>query len=55
MRTRPKFDEWAAEFDVEYETGLLNASEVKEILGTAGDQVGIGDWRPKFGLFRVVS
>jgi hypothetical protein len=53
MRTRPKFDKWGAEFDVEYETGLLNANEVKEILETAGDQVGIGDWRPKFGLFRL--
>ena len=55
MRTRPKFEHWAAEFNVEYETELLNESDVREILVVAGAQVGIGDWRPKYGLFPVVG
>ena len=53
MRTRPMFRAWAAELAVEFLPGLLNASEVRGFLVAAGEQIGIGDWRPRFGRFWV--
>lgn len=53
MRTRPMFATWAAEVAVEFLPGLLNAADVRGFLVAAGEQVGIGDWRPRFGRFWV--
>jgi hypothetical protein len=53
MRTRPRFAEWSAELAVEFLPTLLNAGEVRGFLVTAGEQVGVGDWRPRFGRFWV--
>jgi hypothetical protein len=53
MRTRPMFKEWAAELQVEFMPGLLNPQDVQHFLTIAGEQIGIGDWRPRFGRFRV--
>lgn len=55
MRTRARFERWAAVVDIEFLPSLLNPEQVVEILRIAGDQVGLGDWRPKFGRFRVES
>ena len=52
MRTRSRFDEWAAKIEVKYDPRVLNESDVVEIAKTAGD-VGLCDWRPKFGRFSV--
>jgi len=52
MRTRPKFDEWAVKIEIKYDPKVLNESDVIEIAKTAGD-VGLCDWRPKFGRFSV--
>ena len=51
MRTRPRFDDWAAEVEVRYQPDLLNAAEIDRFMATAGSIVGIGDWRPRFGRF----
>lgn len=51
MRTRPIFRDWAAEVSIDFRPVDLNRSEVEEIVRIAGDVVGIGDWRPKFGRF----
>lgn len=53
MRTRPRFDNWAAEITVSYHPSLLNASDINKFLIVAGEQIGIGDWRPRFGRFVV--
>jgi hypothetical protein len=53
MRTRPHFSEWASTFVIKYIPTLLNAAEVRSFLVAAGEQIGIGDWRPRFGRFRV--
>lgn len=53
MRTRFLCKEWSADLTVRYEDGLLNKSAVTEILTTLGDEIGIFDWRPKFGRFTV--
>jgi hypothetical protein len=53
MRTRPRFEAWAADITVTFNDELLNQAEVLDLLRLAGEQVGIGDWRPKFGRFVV--
>ena len=53
MRTRPRFEGWSADLEVKYLPSLLNPKEVKSFLVTAGEQIGIGDWRPRFGRFEV--
>jgi hypothetical protein len=53
MRTRPRFEEWATDITVIFNDELVNQSEVLELLRIAGEQVGLGDWRPKFGRFDV--
>jgi hypothetical protein len=53
MRTRPRFDGWAAVVVVKFLPELLNAAEVQSFLVSAGEQIGIGDWRPRFGRFTV--
>jgi hypothetical protein len=55
MRTRPRFPEWAATLEIKFLPSLLNASEVKSFLVTAGREIGIGDWRPRFGRFEVAK
>ena len=53
MRTRPRFPVWAADLVVDYLPGMLNASDVRSFVSVAGEQIGIGDWRPRFGRFNV--
>jgi len=55
LRTRPRFDAWSAIFEAEISTEVLSAQTFQELLRTAGRRLGIGDGRPRFGLFRVVS
>ena len=51
MRTRPKFDKWQARLEIDYMPHLLNRQDVDSFLSVAGEQIGIGDWRPRFGRF----
>ena len=53
MRTRPRFDDWSAHLKVGYMPSLLNADHVRGFAIVAGEQIGIGDWRPRFGRFTV--
>ena len=53
MRTRPIFREWALRFQVTFNDALLNAADIEEFLRLGGEQVGLGDWRPRFGRFEV--
>jgi hypothetical protein len=52
-RTRPIFREWAADILVEYNDNLLDEEQVKRWVEVAGEQVGLMDWRPRFGRFEV--
>lgn len=51
MRTRPIFRDWSAEIFVDFLPGQLNRGEVAEMVRVAGEVVGLGDWRPRFGRF----
>ena len=55
MRTRPIFNEWSVEFEAVYNENLIDRSDIVEALRVAGEQKGIGDYRPKFGKFTVNS
>lgn len=57
MRFRPAFKKgWEAEFKLlMLDEERLPKKALEEILSYAGKFVGIGDWRPHFGRFEVVS
>lgn len=53
MRTRPKFDKWSTSVSIRYDSSVLNEADVLDFAQIAGDQIGILDWRPKYGRFSV--
>lgn len=55
MRARPKFNEWALEFEVEILDAIIRPENIREFLESAGKYTGIGDFRPLFGLFEVTK
>jgi hypothetical protein len=55
IRTRPLFNDWSATIVVKYLPTLINAGEIRSFLLAAGEQIGIGDWRPRFGRFEVAA
>lgn len=60
IRTLPILPEWAATFTVSYVDSLIKQQSIVNLLGAAGDVVGIGDGRPEkgkltFGQFRLVN
>jgi hypothetical protein len=54
MRTRPRFRQWGCKFTIEYNPSLLSRRDVIEYLTVAGVQIGLGDWRPRYGRFNVL-
>lgn len=50
---KSSFRGWSAEIFVDFLPGQLNPAEVAEMVRTAGEVVGLGDWRPRFGWFTV--
>ncbi len=59
MRHRPRFDQWSAKFRLLVNEKLLAVEMVHQLLNEAGEQIGIGDFRPEkrgpFGCFRVTK
>jgi len=56
LRARPRFDEWALEFEiVNKDPTVIHRDTLKRILIDAGKYYGLGDYRPEFGLFDVVK
>ena len=53
MRTRPTFKQWSCILTIRFSSDVLNNSDIIEFAKIAGEQVGILDWRPKFGRFTV--
>lgn len=56
---RPIFHEWSIAFEVDLDTGILNARLFRDIVDASGKRVGLGDFRPDtkgpFGKFVVTS
>ncbi len=55
MSWRPMFKEWSCEFVMELADEMLNVTDVKQILESAGRFKGVGDFRPEHGRFVVKS
>lgn len=55
MRTRPQFKKWATSALVVLDTEVLDFDDFKQIAELAGSYIGLGDWRPRFGLFTTVA
>lgn len=53
MRTRPQFQDWSLQFTCSYIDQLLDRRTVEEVAVIAGWQIGLCEWRPKFGRFKV--
>lgn len=53
MRTRPYFEEWFVNVVVSYDETQINKERVVQWLHDAGQQVGLCDWRPRYGRFIV--
>lgn len=55
LRTRPVFPEWELECLVQHEDTVVSRDRLDEWMKLAGVQVGLCDWRPRYGRFHVVS
>jgi hypothetical protein len=54
LRTRPMIPTgWRARVDVQYDENQVEEPTLFRALEDCGVQVGIGDWRPKYGRFTV--
>jgi hypothetical protein len=49
------FRAWGLRFEVTFNDDLLNQHEIIDLLHLGGEQVGLGDWRPKHGRYIVVD
>lgn len=51
-RTRPRFDNWALEFAIQYDDDIIPSESVlMDWIDACGSMVGICDFRPRFGRF----
>lgn len=54
-RCRPIFRDWGVEFTVVYDTDRVEYNHVYEALTEAGAYIGLLDFRPRYGRFRVTA
>jgi len=55
MRARPRFDKWALDFKIEIIDERIDIPTFKDILEYAGQYIGLGDFRPRYGRFKVTK
>jgi hypothetical protein len=51
IRTRPIFREWITEAEGIYDPTVIDMESLKMFATKAGQLIGLGDWRPRFGTF----
>jgi hypothetical protein len=54
IRYRPIFRDWTFSATIAINEDVVNIGEVKKALEDAGNLIGLGDYRPRFGRFEVV-
>lgn len=54
-RARPRFDEWELEFQIKCMDDRIEFLVLKQVLENAGFYIGVGDYRPRYGLFDVTK
>ena len=55
MRARPLFEDWNLEFSITITDDRLAPETIIEALKYAGQYIGIGDFRPKYGRFALTD
>ena len=55
MRTRPIFRQWALEVGLHVNTDVIDQVDVERSIVRAGEVIGMGDYRPRYGRFEAVS
>lgn len=55
VRMRPRFDSWQVSFRLQVDDRRLSAEQVRMLLEEGGTVNGLGDFRPRFGQFRIGS
>jgi len=55
MRARPIFRVWELKFELWFDPRILNEDQVRQLLDIFGAEIGLSDFRPKYGRFLVVS
>jgi len=55
MRTRPIFRNWSLKFTALYDDEQINAENLLQAVTDAGTQVGLCDYRPKYGRFQIIE
>ncbi len=53
LRTRAIFNKWALSAEVCYEDSIVDLDQLKKWASTAGEVVGVGYWRPRYGRYVV--
>ena len=56
QRCRPIFPEWELKFDVQYDPEHIeNLATLRGWVEAAGRDLGLSDWRPKYGRFELLK
>lgn len=55
IRTRPMFRDWTVTVEVKVNPVLVDPEDIVSWMKVLGEEVGIMDWRPKFGRFKIES
>lgn len=53
VRARPRFDEWGLSFRIDIVDNLIQPKVLQDMLESSGRFIGLCDYRPLFGLFKV--
>lgn len=53
LRTRPIFENWSAVVEVNFNDNITDLEAIKKWFVTAGQIVGLCEWRPRYGRFDV--
>src|SRR3990167_9257367 len=49
VRTRPMFKPWTLVVSLLLDTNMLNPDTLKDLMVIAGREIGLGDWKPRYG------
>lgn len=55
VKSRPKWNTWELEFILNFDADRISKETLLEIIAEAGEIKGIGDYRPKFGRFKIIK
>ena len=53
MRSRPIFREWSVDILLQFDETIIDPDSLFNAVKVAGEQVGLGDFRPRYGRFHV--